>query len=351
MLNRFLGRFSKDIGIDLGTANTLIYIRDKGIVVNEPSVVAVNLRTDQILAVGHEAKDMVGKTPPHILTARPLVHGVISDFEITEKMLKYFIERIHKDTFALVPRPRVVIGVPIDVTEVERKAVEDAVLSAGAREVHVVEEPMAAAIGARLPIEDPVASLIVDIGGGRTEVAVISLSGVVTWKSIAIAGDELNKNIVQYAREAFGLYLGERHAEEVKIKIGSAVPLEKPMEFPLRGRDVLTGLPKEVIVNDSQIREAVSRSLRTVIEAIKATLEITPPELVADIHERGMVLSGGGALLRGLDQLITGETEIPVRVTDEPLTCVVRGTGLLLDAPELLHTVRLPSARETERIG
>lgn len=350
MLDRFFGKFSKDLGIDLGTANTLVFIKDKGIVINEPSVVALNTRTDQILAIGRLAKDMVGKTPSHILTSKPLVKGVISDFEVTEKMLKYFIDKVHQDKFTIVARPRVVIGVPLEITEVERKAVEDAALGAGAREVHLVEEPMAAAIGARLPIEDAVGTMIVDIGGGTTEIAVISLAGVVTWKSIPIAGQELDKNIVQYARETFNLLLGERVAETVKIKIGSAMELAEPLEMEMRGRDLITGLPKEVIVNDSQIREATSRSLRVIIENIKATLELTPPELVADIYERGIVLTGGGALLRGLDKVIAKAAEIPVRIADDPLTCVVRGTGILLDNPELLKTVALPSSTDSERL-
>ncbi|MBI4281050.1 rod shape-determining protein, partial [Candidatus Uhrbacteria bacterium] len=289
MLDSFFGKFSKDIGIDLGTANTLVFVREKGIVINEPSVVALNTRTDQIIAVGRTAKEMVGKTPGHILTCKPLVKGVISDFEVTEKMLKFFIDKVHKDGFTIVPRPRVIIGVPMEITEVERKAVEDAAYSAGAREVFLVEEPMAAAIGARLPVEDAVGTMIVDIGGGTTEIAVISLGGVVTWKSIPIAGEEMNKNIVQYSREVFNLLLGERMAETVKIKIGSAIELSSPLEMEMRGRDLLTGLPREIMVNDGQIREALAKSIKSIPDHIKATLEVTPPELVADIYERGIV--------------------------------------------------------------
>ena len=344
MFESFFGKFSKDIGIDLGTANTLVYVAEKGIVINEPSVVALNTKTDQILAVGRAAKDMVGKTPPHIITVKPLIKGIISDFEVTEKMLKFFIDKVHQDGFTLVPRPRVVIGVPLEITEVERKAVEDAAFRAGAREVHLVEEPMAAAIGARLPIEDAIGTMIVDIGGGTTEIAVISLAGVVTWKSVPVAGDELNKNIVQYARDVFNLLLGERVAEIIKIKIGSATELATPLEMEMRGRDLLSGLPKEIIVNDSQIREAMARSIRHIVEQIKATLEITPPELVADIYERGLVLTGGGALLRGIDKVIARATEVPVRIIDDPLTAVVRGTGLLLENETLLRTIALPSA-------
>lgn len=347
MFNNFLGRFSRDLGIDLGTANTLVYCKDKGIIINEPSVVALNMRTGQIVAVGHSAKDMIGKTPAHISTVKPLVSGIISDFEVTEKMLKFFIEKAHKDNFSILPRPRIVIGVPLDLTEVERKAVEDAAVNAGAREVFLVEEPMAAAIGARLPITEPVGNMVVDIGGGTTEIAVISLSGVVTWKSLPIAGDEFNKNVVQFARENFNLLLGERVAENIKIRIGSAMQLEEPLTMEMRGRDMVTGLPKEIMVTDAQIREALARSVRTIVENIKSALEITPPELVADIYERGIVLTGGGALLKGLDRVISRAAEIPVRVADDPLTCVVRGTGILIDNMELLRAIALPSSQET----
>jgi len=346
MLNQILGKFSKDLGIDLGTANTLVYVKDKGIIINEPSVVAINNRTDQIVAVGEEAKKMLGKTPSHILTVKPLVAGVISDFEVTEKMLKYFIERAHQESFTILPRPRVVIGIPLDITEVEKKAVEDAALSAGAREVYLVEEPMAAAIGIRLPIKEAIGNMVIDIGGGNTEIAVISLGGVVTWKSIKIAGDEMNKNIVAYARDNFNLLLGERVAESIKIKIGSADELEEPLETEMRGRDVITGLPRSINVNDTQIREALSRSTKSIIENIKATLEMTPPELMADIYERGMILTGGGALLKGLDRAIAKAIEIPVHIADDPLTCVVRGTGRLLEDIELLKEVAIPSAQE-----
>lgn len=347
MFNGLLGKFSRDLGIDLGTANTLVYVRDKGTTINEPSVVAVNQRTGQIVAVGQAAKAMIGRTPPHIETVKPLVAGIISNFEVTEKMLRHFIEKTHRDGFNLMPRPRVVIGVPLDLTEVERKAVEDAAMNAGAREVFLVEEPMAAAIGARLPIQEPLGSMVVDIGGGTTGIAVISLSGIVTWKSINIAGDEFNKNIVNYARENFNLLLGERVAESIKIKIGSAQSLAEPLTVEMRGRDMVTGLPKEILVTDSQIRDALSRSVKTVVENIKAALEITPPELVADIYERGIVLTGGGALLKGLDQVISKAAEIPVRVAEDPLTCVVRGTGILLDDENLLKTIALPSSHET----
>jgi len=347
MLNRILGKFSRDLGIDLGTANTLVYTKDKGIVVNEPSVVAVNTRTDQILAVGHAARDMLGKTPPHIMTTKPLVKGVISDFEITEKMLKYFIDRVHQETFTIVPRPRVVIGIPLETTEVERKAVEDAAISAGARQVFLVENPIVAAIGARLPISDSVGNMVVDMGGGTTEIAVMSLSGVVTWKSLNIAGEELNKNIIQYARDHFNLVLGERVAEKMKINIGTAIANEdEPMETQMRGRDLLTGLPKEITVSEIDIYNAINRSIKTIVESVKLTLETTPPELVADIYERGIILTGGGALLRRLDELISQEAEIPVHIADDPLTSVVRGAGTLLENPELLNDISLPSTRD-----
>lgn len=334
------------MGIDLGTANTLVYIKDKGIVINEPSVVAINTRNDQILAVGEEARKMIGKTPSHIVASRPLVDGVISDFEVTEKMLKYFIDKVHRESFSLLPRPRIIIGIPLGVTEVERKAVEDACLSAGAREVFLIEEPMAAAIGARLPIQDASGNMVIDIGGGTTEIAVISLGGVVTWKSIRTAGDELDQDIIQYARDHFNLLLGERTAEEIKIKIGTAMESEEPLQTAMRGRDLITGLPKEVAVTNNQIQEAISRSLKLITESIKSTVEITPPELVADIYGRGIVLTGGGALLRGLDKLITHETQIPIHIIDDPLTTVVRGTGIVLEDLESLKEMLVLSSEE-----
>lgn len=348
MLDRILGKFSKDLGIDLGTSSTLVFAKEKGIVIHEPSVVAINTRTEQIVAVGLEARDMIGKTPPHITATKPLCKGVISDFEVTEKMLKYFIDKVHAETFTILPRPRVVIGVPLETTEVERKAIEDVVLSAGGREVFLVETPILAAIGARLPIMDSIGNLVVDIGGGTTEIAVISLGGVVTWKSLPVAGDELNRNIIQYARDMFNLLLGEKNAEQVKIRIGTAVPQEEPLEIEMRGRDLITGLPKEIIVNDTQIREAMYRSIMFISENIKATLEITPPELIADIYERGIVLTGGGALLKGLDTLISRQAQIPVRVAEDPITCAVRGAGALLENMDMLRDVCLPSASKDD---
>lgn len=350
LVNNFFGRFSKDIGIDLGTANTLVYVKDKGIVINEPSVVAINTRNDQILAVGEDAQKMIGKTPSHIIASRPLVNGVISDFEVTEKMLKYFIDKVHRESFSILPRPQIVIGIPLGVTEVERKAVEDACMSAGGRVTYLIEEPMAAAIGARLPIQDASGNMIVDIGGGTTEIAVISLGGVVTWKSLRIAGDELDQNIIQYARDHFNLLLGERTAEQIKISVGSALPMEEPLETTMRGRDLISGLPKEVTVNSNHVREAISRSLRIIVENIKSTIEITPPELVADIFEKGIMLSGGGALLKGLDKLIKQETKIPILITDDPLTAVARGAGIILDDIENLKEVLASTSDESQLI-
>jgi len=346
MLNKFFGKFSKDLGIDLGTKNTLVYTSEKGIVINEPSVVAVNARTDEILAVGEEARLMVGKTPGHIQAIMPLVDGVISDFEVTEKMLKYFIDKVHRESFTLIPRPRVVTGIPLDITEVEKKAVKDAAKSAGARQVFLIEESMAAAIGARLPVAEPTATMIIDIGGGTTEIAVISLGGVVTWKTLRQAGNELDNNIIQFIREEFNILIGEQVAEKIKMGIGSATPLKETMEIEVKGRDLLNGLPRAVNVSDSQIREAISKTIGLIIDNIKITLETTPPELVSDIYEHGIIMSGGGALLRGIDKEIAQATKIPVRIADDPLTCVVRGTGILLADQELLDKVLSPETEE-----
>lgn len=343
MFNKLLGRFSNDIGIDLGTANTLVYVRGEGIVINEPSVVAINTKTNQILAIGAEAKRMVGKTPASIVATRPLIDGVVSDFEVTEQMLRYFIDKVNPQSWNLLARPRVVIGIPSGVTEVEKRAVEDAATNAGARQTFLIEEPMAAAIGARLPIQDAAGSMIVDIGGGTTEVAVISLGGIVAARSIRIAGDELSEDIIQYARDEFNLLIGERTAEQIKISIGSAYPFEKAKKVPMRGRDLVTGLPKQLDVTSEQIRTALSKSVRAIVEAIKLTIEETPPELVADIMKRGIVLAGGGALLRGLDRLITHETTMPVVIADDPLTAVARGTGLVLEDIDALQEVLVPT--------
>ncbi len=339
MLNKILGKLSKDIGIDLGTANTLVYVKDKGIVINEPSVVAVNKNTGQILAIGKKANRMVGKTPSHIVATRPLVDGVVSDFETTEQMLKYFIDRVHQDSFTFLPRPRVVIGIPSGVTEVERRAVIDAAKNAGAREVYLIDEPMAAAIGARIPVQDAAGNMIVDIGGGTTEIAVLSLGGVVACRSLRTAGDGMNEDVIRFARDEFNLLIGERTAENVKIAIGSSHVKDKELKMAMRGRDLISGLPKEVQITSSQTREAFSRSIKIIVNAIKATIEETPPELVGEIMSRGIVLAGGGTLIRGLDKLIAEHTEMPVKRMDDPLTAVVRGTGIVLEDLESLKEV------------
>ncbi len=346
MLNNLFGLFSKDIGIDLGTANTLVYVKGRGIVINEPSVVAINQKTGQILAIGEEAKKMVGRTPAHIVASRPLVAGVVSDFEVTEQMLKFFIDKIHRESFSILPRPRVVIGAPSGVTEVEKRAVEDATRSAGAREVYLIEEPMAAAIGVRLPVQEATGIMVVDIGGGTTEVAVISLGGVVVSRSLRTAGDKLNEDIINYARNEFNLLLGEKTAEDIKLATGSAYPLEETLETTMRGRDVVTGLPKEVIVEDSQIRKALGRSVKILVNAIKGAIEETPPELVADIMHRGIFLVGGGSLLRGLDELVAEETEMPTRLVEDPLTAVVRGTGVVLEDVNALKEILVSTRYE-----
>ncbi len=330
-LSDILGMFSKDLGIDLGTANTLVYIKDKGICISEPSIVAINNKTNQILCVGEEAKKMLGRTPGHIGVIRPLVNGVISDFEITETMLRDFIGRAHQDMKVVLPRPRVVIGIPAIATEVEKKSAHDAVSEAGAREVYLVEEPLAAAIGARLPINEPIGNLIADMGGGTVEIAVIAMGGIVTIKSLKIAGDKFNEDIVNYLKDEFKLIIGEKTAEEVKIAIGSAYSLGEELKYVVRGRDVMSGLPKEVEVSSVQIRQALKKSLKTLVEAVKQVIEETPPELVSDILSRGITLSGGSALLRGLDKLIYQEVKIPVRIADDSLTAVVRGTGIILE--------------------
>jgi len=321
-----------------------MYVKGKGIVVDEPSVVAINRRNDKIIAVGEDALSMVGKTPPHIQVTKPLQRGIIADFEVTEKMLRYFFERVHNDKTLAIPRPRVVICVPLNVTEVERKAVGDAATSAGAREVLVVEEPIAAAIGAGIDISEPAGNMVINVGAGSTEIAVISLSGVVTSKSVSIAGEEMNRNIIQYARDVFNLLLGERVAERIKIEIGSAIELNEKLEANMRGRDLLSGLPREIVVNDAQIREALGRSVKAIVDHVKAILEITPPELVADIYQRGIVLTGGGARLRGLDDTLSKGTGLPVRVAEETSSCVVRGTAKLLDDKQLLNDVAIPAS-------
>jgi len=339
--------FARDIGIDLGTANTLVYARGRGIIINEPSVVALNKKTGQILAVGEEAKKMVGRTPSHIIAIRPLVSGVVSDFEITEQMLRYFIDRSFGKRFFPWPQPKLIVGIPSGVTEVEKKAVEEAGKNAGAGEVYLIEEPMAAAIGIRLPVQEAGGNMIVDIGGGTTEVAIISLGGIVNSKSLRIAGDKLNQDIIRFAEEEFKLVLGERTAEEIKIKIGSAMPLEKELQYPMRGRDIITGLPKEIIVTDEDVRRAMKDSIRTIVNEVKSAIEDTPPELLADIMREGIFLVGGGSLLRKLDKLIEQETKIPVKVPEDPMTAVARGCGVVLENLPKLREV-LVSTEELE---
>lgn len=348
VLDRLFQTFSQDIGIDLGTANTLVYVKGKGIVINEPSVVALNKKTGAVLAIGKDAQKMVGKTPSHIVAIRPLRDGVISDFEVTEQMLRYFIQKVHEGGWRFLARPRVVIGLPSSVTEVERRAVEEASLRAGARKVFLIEEAMAAAIGDRRPVHEATGSMIVDIGGGTTEIAVISLGGIVVDKTIRVAGDEMNDNIIQYVRDNFNILLGERTAENIKIRIGSAIDLPEMLETPLRGRDLVTGLPKEIIINTTQVKEALHRSLSTIIEAVKSAVEETPPELIGDIIEHGITLAGGGALIRGLDQVLTQATHIRTHIADDPLTAVVRGTGLVLEDLESLQEVLLPSVHDRQ---
>lgn len=340
--NKLLSRFSNDIGIDLGTANTLVYVRGKGIVVNEPSVVAVNQKTGQVVAVGSSAKEMLGRTPTHIRSVRPLVDGVISDFEITEEMLAYLIRRAGEFMPKKLLGPRVVVGVPSGVTNVEVRAVRDATRNAGAREVFVVEQPMAGAIGIRLPIHDPVGSMIIDIGGGTTDIAVISLGGIVRSKNLKIAGDKLNNDIISYIRNEFKILIGETTAEDVKLKVGSIVP-DESLETTIRGRDLITGLPREVIITDSDIREAMGQSIDIILEATKEVLETTPPEILADVMRRGVHLVGGGALIKGLNILLSETLKIPVTIADEPLTAIARGAGIILEDIDKYRDVLIES--------
>ncbi len=321
--------FSKDIGIDLGTANTLVFVKGKGIVMREPSVVAVDMRTDAVLAVGAQAKDMIGRTPGSIIAVRPLKDGVIADFDITASMLKYFIKKTVKHTF--FSKPKVVVCIPSGVTEVEKRAVEDAAKQAGAGIVDLIEEPMAAAIGAGLPVSEPTGSMVVDIGGGTSEVAVISLGDIVTACSVRVAGDKFDEAIISYIKRKYNLLIGERTAENIKIQLGSAVPYEDEGEIEIKGRNLLDGLPKNVVINAQEVREALSDPISSIVEAVKNTLENTPPELSADIIDRGIMLTGGGALLRGLSSLISKETSMPVYVAENPLDCVASGTGKCLE--------------------
>lgn len=326
-----LGLFSLDIGIDLGTANTLVYVRGKGIVSNEPSWVARDRHSGLILAVGSEAKEMVGKTPSNIVAIRPLRDGVISEYDVTEVMLRHFIERAHRQVHMPSPRPRVVVGIPSGVTEVEKRAVHDAALEAGAREAYLIEEPMAAALGVGLPVTEPQGSMVVDVGGGTTEVAVFALKGIVVSRSLRIAGDELDEDIVQYARQKYNLAISERMAERIKINIGSAYPLPEERTMAMRGRNLITGLPEEIEISSIEIREALSRSTNVIVDLVRDTLEETPPELISDLMETGICLAGGGGLLQGLAERISEETHIRAWVAQDPLTCVARGAGLVLE--------------------
>lgn len=336
-LSALLGAFSRDIGVDLGTATTLVALDGQGVIINEPSVVAVDKRTKKVLAIGAEAKEMVGRTPANIVAIRPLRDGVISDFDITEKMLHYFINKAHSRRRLLGASPRVVVGIPSGVTEVEKRAVHDATLSAGAREAYLVEEPMAAAIGAGLPVSESVGSMIVDIGGGTTEVAVISLGGIVVSRSIRVAGDEMDEEIIQYARQKYNLLIGERMAERSKIAIGSAYPLPEEQTITLRGRNLITGLPDAVEVSSVEIREALSGPVSLIVDAVKSTLDETPPELVADLMENGIVLCGGGSLLQGLPERLSEETHMRVYRAEDPITCVVRGAGIIVSDLDRYH--------------
>jgi rod shape-determining protein MreB len=332
-----MGFFARDIGIDLGTANTLVHVKGKGIVVREPSVVAINKNTQAILAVGDDAKNMIGRTPGDIIAIRPMKDGVIADFDITQSMLKYFIKKALNN--GMISKPRVVICVPSGVTEVEKRAVEEATLSAGAKEAYLIEEPMAAAIGANLPVEDPTGSMIVDIGGGTSEVAVISLGGIVTSKSLRIAGDEFDEAIVHFVKKEYSLMIGERSAEQIKMTIGNAYPKPKEEFMEVRGRDLISGLPKNISISSTEINEALKEPINSIVDAIKATLEKTPPELAADIMDKGIMLAGGGALLSGLDKLIKEETGMPVMIAETPLDCVAQGAGKVLDEIETLKRV------------
>ncbi|MBI2632965.1 MAG: rod shape-determining protein [Parcubacteria group bacterium] len=345
MFNQFLGYFSKDLGVDLGTTNVRIFVKGRGMIINEPSIVAINTRTGEIISLGIQAFRMLGKSPAFISVVKPIENGIISDFEVTEKMLKLIIDKVHRDTFSILPRPRMVIPISLDVTEVEKKSVEDVALQAGARQVFLVERPVAAAIGAKLPIHESIGTCVVEMGGGLTEVAVISLSGVVSWRAAKTGGAAINKNIINYVREKFNVLLGEQTTEDLKIRLGSVMPFEKGQEMRVRGRDLINGLPREIVLRDSEVREAMMSVVTEIAEMIHATLEATPAELIADVYERGIVLSGGSSLIRGFDRLIQKYVPVPVHIADDPLTCAVRGAGMVLEDFENLKSVILPSAR------
>ncbi len=344
MLGFLAGLFSHDMGIDLGTANTLVYVKGQGIVLSEPSVVAINRDTNGVCAVGNEAKNMIGRTPSNIVPIRPLKDGVIADFELTEAMLSYFIRKVHnRRRFAW---PRIAVGVPSGITEVEKRAVVDSARRAGAQKVYIIEEPMAAAIGAGLPVHEPAGNMIVDVGGGTTEVAVISLGGIVFCKSIRVAGDEMDEAIIQYLKRTYNLMIGERTAEELKIKIGSAYPLKDELEMQVKGRDQVAGLPKILTVRSEEIREAMREPVDSIVEAVRTTLERTPPELSADIVDRGVVLAGGGSLLRGLEKLLSKDTGLHVTRAEDPMTSVVMGTGKYLETADSVRSYTLRAERE-----
>jgi len=347
MFRKFLGLLSSDIGIDLGTANTLVYVKDQGVVLREPSVVAVQAGTNNVLAVGDEAKRMLGRTPSNIVAVRPLKDGVIADFEVTEAMLRHFISKVHNGRVRA--KPRVVIAVPAGITEVEKRAVQESAMHAGAREVYLIEEPMAAAIGVGLPVQDPAGNMIIDIGGGTTEVAVISLSGIVFSRSLRVAGDELDKAIVQYMKRSYNLMVGERTAEEIKIKIGSAYPMEQETSAEVKGRDLVTGMPKTRMITSQEVREALLEPISAIVDSVRVALESCPPELSADLVDRGLVLAGGGALLRGLDKLLSEQTGLPVHVADDPLSAVAEGTGKCLNEIKFLRQVTSAPARSVTR--
>ena len=340
LANYFHGLLSNDIGIDLGTATTLVYVKGEGIVICEPSVVAIERGTTHVLAVGSEAKRMLGRTPGNIIAIRPMKDGVITDFEITEAMLRYFIRKVRRGRFQL--NPRIVIAIPSGITEVERRAVKESAERAGGRQVFLIEEPIAAAIGVGLPIQEPIGNMIIDIGGGTTELAVISLAGTVFSKSIRIGGDEMDEAIIEYLKKTYNLMVGERTAEDIKIKIGSAYPMEEELSLEVKGRDLVAGLPKTVTVTSEEIREALQEPVRAILEVTKVSLERTPPELAADLIDHGIVMAGGGSLLRGLDKLISEETGLPVHVADDPLTAVANGTGKVLNEIHYLMKLTVP---------
>jgi rod shape-determining protein MreB len=334
-----LSMFSNDLAIDLGTANTLVYAKNKGIVVREPSIVAVNKINNNVEAVGNEAKAMLGRTPGNIVAIRPMKDGVIADFEVTEKMIKYFIEKAHGRRFLV--KPRIVISVPSEITQVEKRAVKDSALRAGATEVYLIEQAMAAAIGAGLPITDPTGNMIVDIGGGTTDVAVISLAGIVYSRSVRVAGNEMDDAIIQYIKRKYNLLIGERTAEQVKMEIGSAFPLDEEMTMEIKGRDLVEGVPKTLVVSDEEIREALSETVATIVEAVRVALERTPPELSADIMDKGIIIAGGGSMLKNLDRRLREETGLPVTLAEDPLACVALGTGQMLTDFNLLRKISI----------